>query len=106
MSANLYQKCEHCKGTGLVRGSEPGLMIGCSGCNRTGFWQVGLTMGQVEKIIAECDRLLEFVARVAELKFNDEIAELLEEGQKLVEGRGGIVWEYRRKQQEAKGKPQ
>src|SRR5260221_555939 len=110
--AELYERCEQCEGTRrLVRYHCTNYAVGdpCPFC-RTGYNAIGLTDQQLQGIIEERDKLLEFVARVAERPFGDSTEEVMkvapvfvfmereairEEAAKLVEGKAGRVEEYR-----------
>lgn len=45
VSEPLYQKCEHCR---AMRDRVAGP---CPSCNGTGYWPVGLTVGQVDRLV-------------------------------------------------------
>lgn len=114
MSSKLYEKCEQCDGTRkLVKEVPTGRMIGATGvlypevypvgfvcpfC-RTGYHDVGLTDNQLRAILEERDRLLEFVARVAELRSviteSGRTETLAGEAGELVKGKAGRVEEIR-----------
>jgi hypothetical protein len=74
MSKDLYEQCEICRGEGVIDSEQlstmmidppsalqklkrPGGGYTCPGCVGVKFIKIGLTVGQVERMRAELDRL-------------------------------------------------
>src|SRR5438309_10097257 len=53
MAIHLNQKCETCGGTGEAPGLKWRYTPRCPSCNGEKFWQIGLTMAQVDRAIKE-----------------------------------------------------
>lgn len=80
MKSELYEQCHICKGTLKIDMGDtkykgnPCPQCASPGYDTPGYMQIGMTVGQLERIRAEQQLLLSLVVRLADLTFTEPMA--------------------------------